>query len=457
MTGGPYCYTYDGNGVRVMKANVSGSSCPATSQSQVDVLYWRALTGDTIAETDGSGSTTNSNYHEYIFFGGRRIARSDPASGNVYFYFVDQLGSTRSVAHWNASSPSTDGAVCFSVDYYPYGQELDYATNCPQNYKFTGYELDSETGNFYAFARHYSPRLGRFLSPDPLGGSPGNPQGMNRYAYVLNMPLMATDPSGRLCIPVASNLSDDGESKGAGHFPPDLNSEMEPEPQQGDCANDPGGVYFNGEWMPSAGLVGCLYSNVIYTNSNCQGIWGDVTGNVFLTQRLSVPTFVCTSTSPNSCSPQMSADWLIYNANDSDAFSAWQLAALGGVYGRTMDGFRLSAEVLAAGGVLATGGAVVAGGSLMEAGSLTLLGANALIYGENALQGDAFHAFPAALDSIIMEVGELSSGASGYIQYNMSGSVIYNNNLYDGVFQIGGYQLETGTFYVTHHVFIPNP
>jgi YD repeat-containing protein len=66
MTNGPYCYTYDGNGMRVMKAHASGGSC--TGSVTVDMLYWRSTSGDTITETDGSGSTTNSSYNEYIFF-----------------------------------------------------------------------------------------------------------------------------------------------------------------------------------------------------------------------------------------------------------------------------------------------------------------------------------------------------------------------------------------------------
>jgi YD repeat-containing protein len=129
MSGGPYCYTYDGSGVRVAKSNANGGSC--TGSPTVDVLYWRAPWGDTIAETDGTGSTSNSNYHEYVFFAGRRIARSDPSSGNVYYYFADQLGTTRSVTQAN-------GTICFAADYYPYGEEVDYTTSCPQNYKFTG-------------------------------------------------------------------------------------------------------------------------------------------------------------------------------------------------------------------------------------------------------------------------------------------------------------------------------
>ncbi len=44
-------------------------------------------------------------------------------------------------------------------------------------------------------ARFYDPALGRFISADPLVPEPGNPQGLNRYAYVTNNPLRYTDPS----------------------------------------------------------------------------------------------------------------------------------------------------------------------------------------------------------------------------------------------------------------------
>jgi len=60
-------------------------------------------------------------------------------------------------------------------------------------------------GSLYDYnARFYSPALGRFLSPDTIVPSPGNPshgdflrsQSLNRYAYVLNNPLRYTDPTG---------------------------------------------------------------------------------------------------------------------------------------------------------------------------------------------------------------------------------------------------------------------
>jgi RHS repeat-associated protein len=197
MSGGPYCYVYDGNGLRVAKK----SGATTCSSGTVTKLYWRSITGDAIAETDSSGSTTNSAYNEYVFFAGRRIAqRTGP--GAIFYYFADYLGTTRTIT--TGSGPSqTPGQLCYDADYTPYGQEISYTgrlqtTACPSNYKFTGYEYDSETGNYYAFARYYSYRLRRFLSTDPLGGSIGNLQSHNAYAYTNNNPTNLIDPSGLL-------------------------------------------------------------------------------------------------------------------------------------------------------------------------------------------------------------------------------------------------------------------
>ena len=196
MAGGPYCYTYDVFGVRVMKSHANGGSCTGTLT--VDMLYWRDIAGDTIAETDGTGSTTSSSYNEYVFFAGRRIAQSNPSSGSVYYYFVDHLGSTRVVT--NAT-----GTACSETDYLPYGAEntpSGFSNTCSTRYRFTGYERDLETaagtsaGNDYAFARYYNQRLQRFMSADPLGGSIADPQTWNGYSYVRDNPLSLIDPSG---------------------------------------------------------------------------------------------------------------------------------------------------------------------------------------------------------------------------------------------------------------------
>ncbi len=123
-----------------------------------------------------------------IFFGGARIARRD-ASGNVYYYFADHLGSSRTITN-------SAGALCYEADLYPFGGERVITNTCGQNYKFAGMQRDSETGNDHTWFRHYASTLGRWLSPDTVAGSIFNPQSLNRYAYVLNSPTNLIDPLG---------------------------------------------------------------------------------------------------------------------------------------------------------------------------------------------------------------------------------------------------------------------
>jgi RHS repeat-associated protein len=107
----------------------------------------------------------------------------------VYYYFADHLGTTRTIA-------TASGTVCYDADYTPFGYEMAYTTTCMQNYRFTGLERDSETGNDHTLYRQYEQNLGRWMSPDPLVGGFTNPQSLNRYAYVVNNPTAFTDPSG---------------------------------------------------------------------------------------------------------------------------------------------------------------------------------------------------------------------------------------------------------------------
>jgi RHS repeat-associated protein len=61
---------------------------------------------------------------------------------------------------------------------------------------FTGHEMLDEVGIVHMNGRIYDPKLGRFLQADPFVQEPTNTQSLNRYSYVFNNPLNATDPSG---------------------------------------------------------------------------------------------------------------------------------------------------------------------------------------------------------------------------------------------------------------------
>jgi len=64
---------------------------------------------------------------------------------------------------------------------------------------FTGHEQLDEMGLIHMNGRVYDARLGRFIQADPLIQDPTKVQSLNRYSYVWNNPLNATDPSGFVC------------------------------------------------------------------------------------------------------------------------------------------------------------------------------------------------------------------------------------------------------------------
>jgi RHS repeat-associated protein len=59
-------------------------------------------------------------------------------------------------------------------------------------YAFTAREWDPETGLYYYRARYYDPKVGRFISEDPIGFWGG----VNFYAYVHGRPTVRVDPYG---------------------------------------------------------------------------------------------------------------------------------------------------------------------------------------------------------------------------------------------------------------------
>lgn len=176
---GSVVFGYDANGVRVKK--VSGA---------VTTIYVRSG-GQVIAEY-----ANGSLQRERIFAGASLVAMIDLTKQTTdpqrkRYYHADHL-STRVVTDAN-------GAKVGEYGHYPFG-ETWYDT-AADGQKFTTYERDAELSGQridYALARYYSYQMGRFISPDPVPGSTGNPQSLNRYAYALNDPVNLTDPTG-LC------------------------------------------------------------------------------------------------------------------------------------------------------------------------------------------------------------------------------------------------------------------
>lgn len=60
---------------------------------------------------------------------------------------------------------------------------------------FTDHEMLNRTGFIHMNGRVFDPRIGRFVSADPIVQAPFHSQSYNRYSYVFGSPLSYTDPS----------------------------------------------------------------------------------------------------------------------------------------------------------------------------------------------------------------------------------------------------------------------
>jgi RHS repeat-associated protein len=238
-------FSYDRYGNRVSEIPVAGTASMPTSQVPVDPATNRIIS----LVYDAAGNVVNDNLHSYAYNGAGQITSVDGSNntyaydaagvrvnrnGNIYIY----SGGSPIAEYPNgaaAVSPSVEylyaggarvasvasgvftylygdhlstrvqagstGAVTRTFGHFPFGESW-YETGTADKWKFTTYERDSESGLDYAQARFNSPALGRFMSLDPLGGSTGNPQSLNRYAYVANDPINFSDPSGAASMKV---------------------------------------------------------------------------------------------------------------------------------------------------------------------------------------------------------------------------------------------------------------
>jgi RHS repeat-associated protein len=138
---------------------------------------------------------TEEKYHVYSPFGkvATRTVRSDSLIETRY-YHLDGLGSIVAVSdEW--------GRVEKRFAFDPWGKrELLTDTHTGQGGKvtrgFTGHEHLDDFGLIHMNGRVFDPALGRFLSADPTVSDASWSQSYNRYSYVDNNPLNATDPSG---------------------------------------------------------------------------------------------------------------------------------------------------------------------------------------------------------------------------------------------------------------------
>ncbi|WP_305880038.1 RHS repeat domain-containing protein [Treponema sp. OMZ 787] len=204
-----------------------------TDEGRSETLYFNNFFTIHIPTQD-QNNPQGLRVHKHIFVGNSRLVTAmthtdnqgdnDEQKAKRYYYHSDHLGSAQFVTDWR-------GKQYEHIEYTPYGElwvEEVAAGLDKLPFRFTGKELDEETGLYYYGARYLDPKYSRWLSGDPALGEyipkapiddeakkhnenlPGmggiyNTVNLHVYHYADNNPVKYIDPDGRKSRSISSN------------------------------------------------------------------------------------------------------------------------------------------------------------------------------------------------------------------------------------------------------------
>jgi RHS repeat-associated protein len=202
-TGTTKAFTYDANG------NLTGDGTKTYEWDANNMLLDVKQGGSTLASFtyDGSGRRSSKiagGVTTTYIYDGANFLEERPSAGStkryVYGPGIDQVlaqvvsgtASYNAADHLGSIVRTTDsaGTPTLTRDYDPWGNLLQGSST--GGYAFTGREWEAESSLYYYRARYYDPKVGRFLSEDPVGLDAGP----NFYSYVSNSPIDRTDALG---------------------------------------------------------------------------------------------------------------------------------------------------------------------------------------------------------------------------------------------------------------------
>jgi RHS repeat-associated protein len=181
-------YSYGSDKLRNKSIYMSGAT-------DVDVKYYVGSYEKAI--NSGGNPVATLKEHDYIYSPeslAAIVTKSMIGTYSLNYVHTDHLGSPRVITN-------SGKTIISRYRYDAWGtRTLVSGTNITTR-GFTGHEhLDDYFGLINMNARLYDPALGRFISLDPYVQIPDFTQSFNRYSYVLNNPLVYTDPSGEFFI-----------------------------------------------------------------------------------------------------------------------------------------------------------------------------------------------------------------------------------------------------------------
>ncbi|GBL06326.1 RHS repeat domain-containing protein [Glaciecola sp. KUL10] len=143
--------------------------------------------------SQSNASNTSADHLEYVYqikdHLGSIVATVNHTGAQLKRYSYDAWGQRRGT-DWSIPGHTPSSISGFT------GLTSNLPIQISQTRGFTGHEHVDNAGLIHMNGRIYDPVLGRFMSADPYIQAATNAQSLNRYSYVWNNPLNATDPSG---------------------------------------------------------------------------------------------------------------------------------------------------------------------------------------------------------------------------------------------------------------------
>lgn len=204
-------YVYDSGGQRVRKLTESTVTAAGASAGKKPVrVKERIYLGgfEIYREYGADGGKTLERESLHIMDDKRRVALVETKTNESGFLSgLKQLFTTpetllRYQFHNHLGSAClelNDEAVVISYEeFYPYGSTSYQSVNrnikaAAKRYRFTGKELDEESGLYFHGARYYATWVGRWASADPAGLI----DGLNLFVMARNSPVRFHDPTGK--------------------------------------------------------------------------------------------------------------------------------------------------------------------------------------------------------------------------------------------------------------------
>jgi RHS repeat-associated protein len=198
-----HAYQWDAEG-RVSKVDPSNNppTWALTYDALGDPMQWVSPSGTNEFYADISGNMLGaSGSYSIAMLGIRPLVVY--TTSETWFHHINNLDS-RTFMTDHYGTPTQD------MVFYPWGDEwLNWGGGGLEFADLPYYDTNLNVD--FAEYRVMSNNLGRWHSPDPIPGDPSNPQGWNRYPYVLNNPTGFIDPTGLCPTYQTTNLSVNGQ------------------------------------------------------------------------------------------------------------------------------------------------------------------------------------------------------------------------------------------------------